>query len=501
MRIAIGQLWQETNTFNRNPTRVADFENWGVATGPAVLERFGKTGELGGFVDGCRQWQPDVELVGLARLACWPWGRVDREAWVWIQQTFAAALKQMGRVDGVLLALHGAMAAEGEDDVTGALLAQVRRMIGPDIPLVGTLDLHANITQAMMAHADILTGYHTSPHLDHYETGQRGVRGLRAMLEQQVRPTKIVRKLPMITPAETHNSFTGPPAPLYRQLEAWERQPEVLSAGLYMAMPWLDCAELGWTVTLHVTENAAKWEKAAYGLGAECWALRETMSQVERVAPPEVVSTAMAVGGHPVVVGDGADATNSGSPGDSTVLLREFLRNQPIPYGALTFLVDPEAVTTATRAGVGGNFDAFVGATFAPEFSQPVRMKGTVEKLVDVRFELNGHGGKNMPISMGRGAVVRSGDVTVLFTEGTGPGSSPQVYRAAGLEPKDFGIVVAKSPAGFRADYEPFASAILLADCPGCATPNWHRLKFQKVNRPLWPLEDIESVSDAEWVD
>ena len=82
MRIAIGQLWQETNTFNRNPTRVSDFENWGVATGQAVLDRFGKTGELGGFVDGCRQWQSDIELVGLARLACWPWGRVDREAWV-----------------------------------------------------------------------------------------------------------------------------------------------------------------------------------------------------------------------------------------------------------------------------------------------------------------------------------------------------------------------------------------------------------------------------------
>ena len=125
MRIAVGQLWQETNTFNRNPTTFADFQNWGIATGTGVLQHFGESGELAGFVSGAREWIAPPELVGLARFLCWPAGRVNRETWKAIQETFLNSLDEAGHVDGVLVALHGALAAEGEDDVTGALLERI----------------------------------------------------------------------------------------------------------------------------------------------------------------------------------------------------------------------------------------------------------------------------------------------------------------------------------------------------------------------------------------
>jgi microcystin degradation protein MlrC len=498
MRIAVGQLWQETNTFNRNPTNIAAFKDWGVAVGPEVLSRYGNTGEIGGFVEECRVWNPAIELVGLSRMACWPWGAVDAETWQWIRQTFIKSLQTAGPIDGVLLALHGAMSAEGEPDVTGSLLELTRNFVGSKVPIVGTLDLHANVTRRMMQSADVLVGYHTSPHLDHFETGQRGVRSLRRMIEDGIHPTKYVRKLPMMTPAESHNSFTGVPAPLYRKVEELERDPRVLSAGMYMVMPWFDCPELGWTVTLHTTEPDPHWDEVIQGLADQCWSLRNAMCEIERYSPAEAVAKAKSLG-HPVVIGDGADATNSGAPGDSTGLLRELLKQQPIPFGAMTFVVDPEAVTAAHISGVHGEFDMHVGATFSPEFSDPVRVRGTVEKLLRVEFILNGHGGKQMPINMGRGAVVKSGDVSVLFTERSGVGSSPLLYECAGLNPKECGIVIAKSPAGFRADYEPFCKAVVLADGPGCATPNWHRLKFEHVNQPLWPLHEINSPNEAAW--
>src|SRR6478672_4710902 len=214
MRIAVGQLWQETNTFNRNPTTLADFENWGVATGTDMLQRYGETGELGGFVSGTRQWSSPPELVGLARFLCWPAGRVSREAWEIIQEKFVTSIDQAGKFDGVLVSLHGAMAAEGEDDVSGALLELIRNSIGPDTLLVGTLDLHANVTRRMMTQADLLVGYLTQPHLDQFETGVRATRALGSMIELEQRPFKYYRKLPMITAAENHNTFTGPPAPL-----------------------------------------------------------------------------------------------------------------------------------------------------------------------------------------------------------------------------------------------------------------------------------------------
>lgn len=499
MRIAVGQLWQETNTFNRVPTTRADFENWGLATGSQILDEYGATGELGGFLAEWRRDDPSAEFVGLARFACWPWGAVDRSTWEFLRQTFQEQLAQAGPLDAVFLALHGAMAADDEPDLTGNLLELVRQSVGPDVPIVGTLDLHANITRRMIQQADAFVGYHACPHLDSFQTGERAARALQRIGRDSVRPVTYWRKLPMITAAENHNTFTGPPAPLYRRLEALEREPEVLSAGAYMAMPWLDAPELGWAVTLTVTEPAGRHQETVDRLAEECWNLREAIEDVERFSPAEVVSKALAHGGRPVVIGDGADATNSGAPGDSTHLLREFLCCDGIPHGALTFLVDPEAVAIAQQARVGGRFDAMVGAAFAPEYSEPVRLQGTVERLLDVDFVLDGHIGKNLPIHMGQGAVVRAGDVTVLLTQKSGPGSTPRLYETAGLDPREFGIVVAKSPAGFRADYESFAAAICLADCPGCASPNWPRMHFIHADRPLWPLNRIDRPEAADW--
>jgi microcystin degradation protein MlrC len=351
----------------------------------------------------------------------------------------------------------------------------------------------------MVDHANALAGYHACPHLDSFQTGERAAVALHRIIEEGLRPVTFYRKIPMITAAENHNTFTGIPAPLYRRLEALEAEPDVLTAGLYMAMPWFDCPDLGWTVTLTVSKRAARWEKTVNQLCSDCWNLRAAMENVERFPPADVVDRALSHGGHPIVIGDGADATNSGAPGDSTHLLRELLRQTSIPRGAITFVVDPEAVAAARTVGVGGPFDSLVGAAFAPEYSEPVRVRGTVERLLDVDFVLDGHIGKNLPIHMGRGAVVRAGDVSILFVEQSGPGSSPRLYETAGLDPRSCGIVVAKSPAGFRAEYDPFVAGTFLADCPGCAAPNWSRLNFHRISRPLSPLNRIDRPEEASW--
>lgn len=499
MRIAVGQLWQETNTFNRNPTVLAGFEQWGVAVGAAVVAEYGATGELGGFVHAVKQWARDIELVGLARYACWPWGAVSGETWRPIQQTFREQLEQASPVDAVFLALHGAMAAANEPDVTGALLQWTREIVGPSVPVIGSLDLHANITGRMIAAADVLVGYHACPHIDTFQTGERAADALRVLLETRRHPTTLVSKLPMITPAENHNTFTGPPAPLYERLKEWESDGDVLSAGLYMAMPWCDVPELGWTVTLTTVGNSARWERRVRELSDDCWKLRRAMCDVDRLSPAEIVDRFVSSNAFPVVVGDGADATNSGSPGDSTALLSELLSRESLPHGALTFVVDPDAVAVAAKLGTGQTFDGFVGGNFAPEYNTPVQLRGTVERIVKLEFTLDGHIGKNLPIRMGTGVVIRSGDVTVLLCEKSGPGSTPLLYESAGLEPREFGLVVAKSPSGFRADYESFAAEILLLDSPGCASPHLSRLNFYEANRPLWPLDRVDSPEIAGW--
>lgn len=510
MRIAIGQLWQETNTFNPNPTRWSDFESMGIAIGEDVMTRFGNTGEVSGFLGewntAARAFEKsacdaETEFIGLARFACWPAGSVDRETWQRIRDEFASRLRAVGKVDGVFLVLHGAMCADGEPDVTGRILADVREIVGTDAVIVGSLDLHANFTRLMQDSADVLSGYHTCPHIDSVETGARAaralVRCLRAKQESNGvdRPTTSMLKLPMITAAENHNTLTGLPHDLYEMLKEWEREPHVLSAGLYMAMPWFDCPDLGWCVT-RTTLGEDRNAKVLDELADRAWRLRHKLEDIERVAPRDVVSVAAKTKGRPIAVGDGADATNSGATGDVTTLLAEFLK-QPIPDGgALTFMVDPIAVRAAQEAGVGSRFDAEVGGRLC-SYSQPIRVNGTVEKLFDVRWILTGHISSNLPIDMGAGAVIRSGDVTILLCERSGPGSSPRLYESGGLNPRDFKIVVAKSPSGFRADYGPFAALMISADCPGCASPAWNSMPFKNVTRPLWPLDDVADYRNA----
>src|SRR3954471_17576262 len=161
MRIAVGQLWQETNTFNPLPTTRADFEEFGVLRGADLVERMADTNELGGFIQSLRAWPEPPEIVGLVRLPAWPSGAATADTFDWLRREILDALRAALPVDGVLLALHGALVADGAPDVEGEVLASVRELVGRSVPVVATLDLHANVTERMVRHADALVLYHT----------------------------------------------------------------------------------------------------------------------------------------------------------------------------------------------------------------------------------------------------------------------------------------------------------------------------------------------------
>ena len=203
------------------------------------------------------------------------------------------------------------------------------------------------------------------------------------------------------------------------------------------------------------------------------------------------VATAVQQSGSPVVIADCADGTTAGAGGDSTHLLRELV-HKGIPGGALTMMVDPQAMDHARTVGEGGPFRFAVGGKRDNVFSQPLEVSGQVLSLRPCRFVLTGAGAENLFVDMGMSAAVRIGDVTLLLVEASGPGGTPMVYRCVGLEPTDFKIVVAKSPVSFRAEFEPFAAGIILADCPGCSSPRLSELPFKRITRPLWPFDEVE---------
>ena len=315
MRVAIGQLWQETNTFNPLATTRRDFEEFGIVRGSQIVEQFHDTNELGGFIQSLGRWPEKPEIVGLVRLPAWPSGRATEETFSWLREELVTAIRQDLPVDAVLLALHGAMVADRHPDVEGEILMAIRGLLGPATPLVATLDLHANVTDRMVRAADALVLYHTAPHVDVFETGLRAAELLRRVLVEGARPVTAFAKIPAVVPAERAN--TEDPASVSHafkaRLVALESQPGVLAAGLATVQPWLDIPELGSSVLI-VSDGDA--DRAA----AECAALADEFWKCRRDYLPELTPLAEAVRrAHAncdglTVLADSSDATTAARP-------------------------------------------------------------------------------------------------------------------------------------------------------------------------------------------
>ena len=490
MRIGIGQVWQETNTFNPLPTVRQNFEEWGVFRGDQIVRELENTNEPGGFIQSLRAWPERPEIVGLARLAAWPSGPVTADTFDWLLEEIVASLRRAGPLDAVLLALHGALVADRHPDVEGEILEAVRREVGPHTPIVATLDLHANVTERMVRLADALVVYHTAPHIDVFETGCRGAGVLHKILVEGVRPVSYFHKLPLVVPAERANT-QDPQSVSYafrQRLEELERQPLILSAALTTVQPWLDIPELGTAVLVVAAGENDAARKASADLAGEVWSRRrEYLPDLTPAA--DAVCQAHEERSGLVVLSDAADATTSGAPGDSTWVLAELLKYD-WPRGALVTIVSPELVQAMTLAGQGATLTHAVGGVRDGRFSRPLSLTMQVEGLFDARFVLSGHLAKNLPIDMGPSAVAHVGDVRIVVTSRSGPHFAPDLFQAAGLDPFAANVLVAKSPCGFRAAYAPRAARIILVQAPGCAPSDFWHYDYRQIPRPLWPWDE-----------
>lgn len=493
MRVAIGQLWQETNTFNPVPTTRADFEAFGVLRGREIIDRLADTNEPGGMIQALRAWPEPPEPVGLVRLPAWPAGLATGETLAWLLLELTRALHDAGRIDAVLLALHGAMVADGAPDVEGVVLQTVRNLVGPDTPIVASLDLHANVTRRMVRAADALVLYHTAPHIDVFETGTRAANVLRRILLDGIRPVTAFQKLPLVVPAERAN--TQDPASIshglcqrLRQLEATDG---VLAAGLATVQPWLDIPELG-SAAVVVAEDEALAHAACCEMAQRLWdGRREYVPELVDVAAAVAEARRLCDGGL-VVLGDSADSTTSGSPGDSTHLLAEVLRYD-WPRPAVVALVDPGLVAELEGRPAGARWEGEVGAKRDTRFGRSLKVQMELVRGFDGRFTLSGHLAKNLAIDMGRGAVLRQGMTHLVVTSRSGPHFAPQLFEAAGLAPFEAAVLVAKSPCGFRAAYAARAVKIVMVRAPGCSPANFHEaLEYRHIPRPLWPWDEVE---------
>jgi microcystin degradation protein MlrC len=483
-RIAIASIFQENNNFSPVRTHYDDFA---PVFGEGVLERHRSAQtEMGGFIEVLSAARCRIEPVCAAsaitanRLARADFGRLVKE--------FSHRLAKIRRPEALLFALHGAQTAEGADDAEGHLLGRAREVLGPEVPIVATLDLHANVTRAMAARADAIVGYHTYPHVDLFETGVKATRLALRILSGEVKPAMAFRKLPLIVPAENMQTTSGPMHRLMSRAERLERSGAAEAVSLFGVQPWLDIAEMGCSVVTVTNNNRRAAQRQVDALARQFWNLRREFD-VRLTRLDAAIRQARRIQGGPVVLSESADSTGSGSPGDSTAVLKALLAAD-LKAPAALFLVDSEAVDRAVRAGVGKTITMRIGGRLDRKHSHPVQVTGMVHLISDGRWMPRGKGyGSGVEISMGRSVVLKTRQIHVLIAERSVLTVDPELFRSHGIEPRHMKIVVVKSPNGFRAEYEPMAKAIFIVDTPGASTANLLSVPYRRVPRPIYPLD------------
>lgn len=481
MRIAIGGIMHESNTFNPKPTRLADF---GIQREAEISAWWAKAHhEVGGFIDGADQF--GFELVPLLMASATPGGTVSAEAFEALTGELLALLRAAGEIDGLLLALHGAMVSESFPDGDGEILRRIRAVTGDILPIVVTHDLHANISERLVERCTALVVYKTYPHLDHRERGLQAAQIIARTVRGEVKPTQTAVKPPMLINIVRQYTSAEPISRIMDAVRACEGRPGVLAASLAEGYQYADVDEMGPTFVVVTDGDPALAENEAKRLAGMLWDCREALL-FDLPDAARAVELARASEKTPVVLVDMGDNIGGGSAGDSTFILSELLAQGA--EGWVMVLADPDAAQVCAQAGIGAAVALEVGGKTDALHGSPVHVSGRVKCLHDGRYleTQPRHGGQRYH-DQGLSAVIEipgsAPDVSsyLVLTTRREPPFSLQQLLSLGIQPQQMRIIVVKAAIAFRAAYEPIAGAIIEVDTGGLTAVNPARFVFRHV--------------------
>ncbi len=488
MRIGLIDIAQETNDFNPLPTTLEDFRAFGIFEGRQVFDELAGIGSVGGCLAAVSAAGVPVEGVPIIRGFAIAGGRLDRESFAFFQDRIRDGLQAAGGLDGLVVMLHGACAAEGVDDVEGAQLELCRRLVGPGVPIVLGLDHHANVTARMIGNIDAVVGHRTQPH-DPFDTGRIAAELMVRIARRQVKPRLAWRKIPLVTHQEQFLTSQGPMKAWFDRARALERDPRVLQVSNYPMQPWLDVSEGGWASVVVTDDDPALAARLADEMAEMVWEMRDAFLVREAVAVDDALRRAEAASRGVVLVSDTGDTVFGGAAGDSNVILEAILR---LGIGAPTLIpmISRTAVRRLSAAGEGATVTLPLGGCTAPAFFAPLEVTGTVRRIADgsaVRLDF----AHQSTVDMGRVVIFETGPVTMLITELRGvAGNLPDAWRAFGVEPTEHKIAVLKTASNFQY-FAPIASEIVRADTPGPGQSDVFSLPWRRLPRPIHPLDAV----------
>jgi len=506
MRIGIASLWHETNTF-------AMEQNDSMATthiqrGKALLPQGHVRNFIGGFVEGANH--PEVELVPTLRISFSHGGLIHAKVYERCRSMIIDALREAGPLDGVYFAFHGAMVAEAPYlDAEGELVQEARRILG-DIPMVGTYDFHA-IMSDYEVESLVPFPNKTNPHIDGYERGLEAAKCLFQMLDGTIQPVTHRVFVPVIGPNIGQSTWSHIPMEegglLLHQLnlkrEALEETPQVINITILGGYGYGDSPDAGMSVVATTDGDAELAKRLANELAIDLWTQRGELQKVRPIYPiDEGVRMAMKQKETPVLLVDLGDDPGSACPADSPVILESLIRNQASDC-ALT-IRDAEVVKAGIAAGVGATITMSVGGKIDQRFYQPLQVTGVVKSIDDGKYVICGptHGGWGRKVvrktfretDVGSRIVLRIGNkIDVIFSQRR-TGKDRDFFKSAGILLEEKRILVVKSNQAHRASFDPVVASTIELNSPGVSTINYANLPYQYLYRPIWPIDP-----DMDW--
>ncbi len=492
MRVGIVSLLHESNTFIAEPTSFERFAEDLLVVGDDVRRRLeGTYHEVGGFFAGLDR--AGIEAVPLFAARAFPYGPIADEALARLLDMMFAELGRAGKLDGVLAAPHGAAVSPSIPDVDGHWLTELRRRVGPDVPIVATLDPHANLSPAMVAACDATCAYRTNPHLDQHARGLEAAEWMARALRGELRLTMSAVHLPLIIDIERQCTNEDPCRGFCTMADALVAEsPKLLGWSIVLGFPYADVAEMGTSVVFVADGDAKLAQKAANQLSRTIWERRSDLVG-RHISIEEALDQAARLDGT-VCLLDMGDNVGGGSPGDGTLLAQALhARGRGSSF---VCLYDPESVRATAAAGIGKRVALRVGGKTDSLHGPSLEASFTVLGLFDGKFEETQprHGGIKQ-FDQGPTAVVRSDrGLTIMLTSRRVPPFSLRQLTAFGIEPERFDALVAKGVNAPIAAYAPVARHMIRVDTPGVTAADVTRFTFQNRRRPMFPFE-----REANW--
>jgi microcystin degradation protein MlrC len=492
MRIVTGTFSHETNTFSNIPTSMEEFAKQSILHGENIPRRFRGTNAIeAAFLDAAEKH--GFELIWTVYGSAIPGGAVTQEAYEYFSGHLLEGIQAAGHIDGILLHLHGAMVTEQVDDGEGHLLEAIRRLVGPDLPIVTTLDLHANMTPRIIQNCTALTGYDTYPHVDMYERAFEAAEILVRIIRGEIKPVMALECPPLLTPLQTQvTTHDTPMQRLITLVHRLEADPRVISIAAFGGFPFADIAPAGFSCVVVTNNDAALAAQLAKQVTDA--AVAEGDNWIVHPTPPEeAVRRAMAAPRGPVVLADIADSGAGGTAGDATVTFKTLL-DLGARRAAVCSISDQEAINICLAAGVGAEVSMRVGGKRDKLHGDPVPVTGKVRLIHEGSFVRQGPMNRGVVQRVGRCVVLEIGGhdgIELMLTEHRAHPNDLQYFRAFGIEPTQRQMLVLKSAAHYRAAFDAIAAETIEVDAPGITSPRLERYPYKNIRRPIYPLDKV----------